>query len=221
MTGEVRWQIEDPSFTNCWSTPTVARTDAGTQILFQVPKQVMGVDPSNGKRLWEAESPLDDATCASIVTDGRRAFLMGSRAGHGLGLRLTDGGVDVLWQKSIRSGIDTPLLIDNRLYWQSNGVFMAADARTGEYLYRERLPSDGDATTFPNVDYSSPVAVGDKIIVFIRNGESFVIQAGNEFELLHHNPAFQEDGSAFSGTPAIGSDDLFVRSANYLYRVTR
>ncbi len=81
LTGEVVWKIEDPAFTNCWSSPTVATTEAGDQILFHVPRQVVAVDPKSGEKLWEMESPLEDSTCGSIVTRDGRAFLMGSRAG--------------------------------------------------------------------------------------------------------------------------------------------
>ncbi len=98
---------------------------------------------------------------------------------------------------------------------------MSADTENGEYVYRERLPQLSNPTTFPNVDYSSPVAVGDHIILFMRNGECFVIKAGQEFDLVQHNPAFEGDDSAFSSTPAISGGDLFVRSYKYLYAISK
>lgn len=41
-TGKIAWSVEDPSFTNCWATPTPVRVDDADQVLFHVPKKVMG-----------------------------------------------------------------------------------------------------------------------------------------------------------------------------------
>jgi len=80
------------------------------------------------------------------------------------------------------------------------------------------LPRLGGLTGgFPNADYSSPIAGGDNIILFTRNGESYVIKPGDKFQLVMHNPAFDGDSSAFSATPAGSDGELFVRSESYLY----
>lgn len=218
--GEKVWSIDDPAFTNCWATPTPYGEDGSQQILFHVPKKVIAVDPVSGEQLWTVDSPLDDATCGSIVTDEGKAFLMGSRAGNALAFDCTpDASEDrVLWKTGLRSGIATPIISGENLYWASGGVFYAASLETGEYVYKKRLPRIGGPTGgFPNANYSSPVAVGENIIQFTRNGESYVIRPGNEFDLVSHNAAFDGDESAFSATPAISDGQLFVRSESFLY----
>ena len=126
-----------------------------------------------------------------------------------------------LWQTRLRSGIGTPIIVGNHMYWTSGGVFYAADLATGDYVYKQRLPRLGGPTGgFPNADYSSPIATGNRIIQFTRNGESYVIEAGDQFQLVAHNPAFADDDSAFSATPAISDGELFVRSESYLYCVS-
>ena len=73
-------------------------------------------------------------------------------------------------------------------------------------------------TSFPNAEYSSPVAFdGNKIVQFTRNGESYVIEAGAEFAVLSHNAPIEGDGAAFSASPAIRDGVLFVRSEGWLY----
>ena len=220
-TGKTAWKIEDPSFTNCWSTPTIATTDSGPQLLFHVPKQVIAVEPATGKKLWTLESPLNDATCGCIVTQDGLAYLMGSRMGRAMALRAGSEGTK-LWSKRMQSSISTPLLLGGNLYWLTGGsVFTAVNTEDGSSAYRERLPIKGAATSFPNSDYSSPVAARDKILLFRRNGESYVIRAGDEFELLGHNPPFDGDDSAFSSTPAVSEGDIFIRSERKLYCIGR
>ncbi len=217
--GSIAWKIEDEAFTNCWSTPTVVPHSSGDQILFAVPGKIVCVDPASGTKNWEHPSPLGESTGASIVTSEGNAYLMGGRPGQAIAIKCGENEASEIWETSIQSAIDTPVLVNGRLYWQSTGVFVVADAKTGEYVYRERLKLFGKGATFPNVDYSSPVAVGNKIVQFMRNGESFIIEAGPEFKLLQHNPGFDGDDSAFSSTPAIEGDQLFVRSYKYLYAI--
>lgn len=221
-TGEKVWSLRDAGFTNCWSTPTIVRGENGDQILFNVPRKIIAVDPATGKKLWETDSPLTDATCASVVHTDGIAYVMGGRAGRAMAFRCGGQGnvsnTNTLWSNNLRAGICTPLIVGKNLYWTSGGIFFAADRKTGEYVYRQRLPRKGRASGgFRSVDYSSPVAAGENIVLFTRFGEGYVIKAGDEFQLVGHNESFADDASWFNGTPAISDGELFVRSEGKLY----
>lgn len=217
VTGDKVWSVEDTSFTNCWSTPAVVNASSGDQILFNVPNQVVAVDPATGDRIWTAKSPLNDSTCGSIVVHENKAWLMGSRMGKAMGLKIGATG-ETIFNVALRSGITTPILVGKNLYWGSGGIFYAANSETGEYVYKERLPRKGGAAQgFGSADYSSPVAIGNRIIFFGRNGEGYVVKAGDSFELMAHNDAFADDSSDFSSTPAISNNDIFIRSGDKLY----
>ncbi|MEZ6073669.1 MAG: PQQ-binding-like beta-propeller repeat protein [Pirellulales bacterium] len=223
-TGKEIWSLQNADFTNGWATPTIVEVNGKEEVLFNVPKRLYALDPTSGRQLWSAESPLDDAACGSVVTSGDVAFIMGSRAGHALAVRC--GGIgdvtatNTVWNKRLQAGICTPLIVGENIYWCTNGIFFAASTSTGEYLYKERLPRLGGATGgFPNADYSSPIALDDRIVQFTRNGESYVIEAGDKFTLIAHNPAFDGDSTSFSATPAASDKELFVRSEGYLYCV--
>jgi len=224
-TGEEVWSIADESFTNAWATPTIVDVGGRQELLFHVPKQLIAVDPGSGKKLWWATSPVADAVCGSIVTSDGIAYVMGGRVGQGMAVRCGGSGnvseTHTIWKRGIRAGITTPVIVGEQMYWASSGVFYSANLADGEYVYRERLPRIGGPTGgFPNSDYSSPVAVDDQIILFTRSGESYVIQAGPEFKVTAHNPAFEGDESAFSATPAISDGELFVRSEAMLYCIS-
>jgi outer membrane protein assembly factor BamB len=226
QTGQERWSITDESFTNAWSTPVVVSTDAGDRILFAVPGQVIAVDPGTGEKVWYAETPIKDAVCASLLVGDGRVYIMGGRNGQGMSIRMggqgdvTDSHVE--WERGIRSGIVTPVASGDQMYWCSGGIFYAANLATGDYVYRQRLPRLGGPTGgFPNADYSSPIAVGNYILQFTRNGESYLIEGGDSFQVVSHNPGFDGDDSSFSSTPAVSDGEVFVRSEKYLYCIAK
>ncbi|MEO1366361.1 MAG: PQQ-binding-like beta-propeller repeat protein, partial [Acidobacteriota bacterium] len=223
-TGRELWSVEDDRFTNSWSTPAVYRGDGVTQVLVHFPFKILGIDPKTGDVVWTATTPLDDATSPSIIVEGDVAYLMGSRAGHAMAVRLGGAGdvseTHTVWRQKVRAGITTPVAVDGALYWGSGGIFMAHSLATGERIYRDRLPrKSGPTGGFPNADYSSPIAVGDRILLFTRNGENYVIEAGDTFQVVAHNPPFEGDASAFSATPAVAGGELFMRSEKFLYKI--
>ena len=224
LTGELLWSVEDPGFTNSWSTPAVYQDGEKTQVLVHFPRKIMGIEPGSGEVLWFAQSPITDATSPSVVIHEGVAYLMGGRNGRAMAVAL-DGRGDVSeshvrWTVDLRASITTPVIGDGAIYWASNGIFMAHSLETGERLYRERLPRIGAPTGgFPNVDYSSPIMVGGHILQFTRNGESYVIAPGDQFKVVAHNAPFEGDATAFSSTPAASDGELFVRSEGYLYSI--
>ena len=90
------------------------------------------------------------------------------------------------------------------------GFFTCHDARTGEEVYGRQRIDVGAAFT------SSPWAYDDKIFVLSEDGDTYVIQAGPEFEIIGRNPL-----NEFSlSTPAIAQNSLFIRTQSKLYRIS-
>jgi outer membrane protein assembly factor BamB len=91
------------------------------------------------------------------------------------------------------------------------GFFAAYDAGDGAVIYSKKRIPKGRAFT------SSPWAYGGKIFCLNEDGNTFVIKAGDEFEILHTNSLSEDDmGMA---TPAIAGDRLLIRTAARLYCV--
>lgn len=90
------------------------------------------------------------------------------------------------------------------------GAYRASD---GEELYtKQRLPQ-GRAFT------SSPWAYDGKVFCLNEDGDTFVVQAGEAFNLLHVNKLQSDDmGMA---TPAIVGDRLLIRTAARLYSIRK
>jgi outer membrane protein assembly factor BamB len=91
------------------------------------------------------------------------------------------------------------------------GFFTAHDARTGAEIYgKQRIDPEAGAFT------ASPWAYNGKIFALSEDGVTYVIRAGNKYELVGRN-ALDEFTLA---TPAIAGNGLIVRTASSLYRIS-
>jgi hypothetical protein len=105
--------------------------------------------------------------------------------------------------------IPSPLAYRDRLYVvQDNGIMAAYESRTGRQVYKARI---GAGATFS----SSPWASNGKIFCLSEDGDTYVIQAGDEYKLLAQNNI----GEMCLATPAIADGSLFLRTMTKLYRI--
>jgi outer membrane protein assembly factor BamB len=221
--GKIAWSIEDETFTNCWSTPILVNTDGREEMVFSMPGKILAVNPQTGEQLWNAKSPINQTVCGSLCEKDGVVFAMGGRAGDAIAVRCGGSG-DVseshtVWTGKLRSGIGTPIIVGDNMYWSSGGIAYAANCETGQYVYKERLPkkeASGAGGRRPAGDYASPVAAGEHVLILTRNGSLYAISAGLEFKLAAQN-VFVGDESLFNATPAISDGNLYVRSENRLY----
>ena len=89
------------------------------------------------------------------------------------------------------------------------GILLCYDARTGQEVYPRQRITAGTLFT------ASPWAYNGKIFVLSEDGDTFVIQAGSEFEVLGRNSL---DEMTLS-TPAVARGSLIIRTATKLYRI--
>ena len=74
--------------------------------------------------------------------------------------------------------------------------------------YKARIGEGGDFT-------SSPWGYNDKIFCLNEEGRTFVIRAGDKYELLDSNDL----GEMALATPALIGDRLILRTENHLYSI--
>ena len=109
------------------------------------------------------------------------------------------------------SSYPTELAYDGGLYiLANNGVLTRLDAKTGEQTYKARIGDGGDFS-------SSPWGYNGKIFCLNEEGKTFVIRAGEKYELLDSND-LQEMALA---TPALVGDRLILRTENHVYSIRR
>jgi outer membrane protein assembly factor BamB len=80
--------------------------------------------------------------------------------------------------------VPSPIVVGDYLYMMNDilSVVTAYEARTGRLLFQGRLGAEKKEGFS-----ASPVAVDGKIFFTNDEGETFVLRAGSEFELLHVN----------------------------------
>lgn len=219
-TGERVWTAESEGKTS-WSTPVLWTNAKRTELVCCSGKLVTSYDPATGAELWKL-GRLDSGFSASPAYDLERIYFGGAapataavlyavRAGAQGDVSLepkTESNEFVAWSvKRAAPGMASPLVVGEQLYIV--GDFLNCyDVRTGERIYRNRLPG---AKSFA----ASPWVVGDKIFATDETGQTFVVQASRDFKLLHVNTLSESD--TFWSTPAVAGRSLLVRGVDYLY----
>ncbi|HEY0431609.1 MAG TPA: hypothetical protein VGC61_07310, partial [Pyrinomonadaceae bacterium] len=117
----------------------------------------------------------------------------------------------IVWSRTGRgSYMPTPLIYKGILYvLANNGLFDAYNLKTGDEVYRQRLPTIGSGFS------ASPVAADGKIYLSNEDGEILVIAAGEKFSHLATNSM----GELLMATPAMSDGVMYVRSATSLFAI--
>jgi outer membrane protein assembly factor BamB/protein tyrosine phosphatase (PTP) superfamily phosphohydrolase (DUF442 family) len=223
-TGETVWKTDRDEIPS-WGTPTVVTTAKGEELVANASNYIRGYDPRTGKELWRlgksskitAPTPIfadDILVVASGRGPERPIFVV--KAGARGDLTLPDGKTSsdaVIWSRTGRgSYMPTPLIYKGILYvLANNGTFDAYKLKTGDEVYRQRLPQVGNGFS------ASPVAADDKIYLPSEDGEILVISAGEKFAHLKTNSM----GELLMATPALSEGVMYIRTAQSLFAVGR
>ena len=222
-TGAELWRVDRDEGTN-WSTPYVWEHDQRTELVTTGTNKVRSYD-LQGTLLWELTgmSSITIPTPFSAfgllyISSGylgdRNRPVFAIRPGASGDISLAGGETSsehIAWfQPQAAPYNPSPILYGDDYYTLlDRGFFTAHDARTGEEVYPRQRIAVGAAFT------SSPWAYNGKIFALSEDGDTYVIRAGREYELLGVN-ALDEFTMA---TPAIAQGSLFIRTASKLYRI--
>jgi len=221
-TGDEIWRVKRDEQSN-WSTPFIWKTGERTEIVTAGTRKFRSYSP-DGKVLWElaGTSPITIAT--PYESDGLLYISSGYvlapkkpiyaiRPGAEGNLTLSDkqkSSKHVAWvQRTAAPYNPTTLVYRDRMYvLYDRGLMACLNAKTGDIIYdKKRL----GATEFT----ASPWANNGKVYCLSESGETYVIPAGDKFEIEHTN-TLEEDDMCMA-TPAVADNRLLVRTLNRLY----
>jgi outer membrane protein assembly factor BamB len=211
-TGRQIWRVNRDEKSN-WATPYVWEHDGKAEIVTNGTGRIRSYD-LDGKLLWE----LGGASSIVIPTPFSKFGLLYVTSGY-VGdqnrpvFALQPGG-KIAWSLPQAGPYNpSPILYGDYYYTLlDRGFFTCHDARTGKEIYgRQRLDPAAAAFT------ASPWAYNGKLFALSEDGDTYVIQAGPEFRVLHKNSL--DDMSM--ATPAIARGSVIVRTASRLYRIGR
>ena len=225
-TGDEIWRTARDEVSS-WASPYVWEHEGRTEIVTSAVNRIRSYD-LDGKLLWEMDGRMSWATIATpfsshglvYVNSGyfrdehRPAYAI--RPGASGDITLQDGEQSneyVAWYQPRAGNYNTSPLIYGDIYYSllDRGFFESYDAVTGEPVYgRQRIRVGASFT-------SSPWAYNGKIFALSEQGDTYVIRAGREFEVMGVNSL--DDLTLAS--PAIAGDRLLIRTRSKVYSIRK
>ncbi|HEY7784116.1 MAG TPA: PQQ-binding-like beta-propeller repeat protein [Pyrinomonadaceae bacterium] len=218
--GREVWRVNRGEITS-WTTPTIYKGKNRTELIANGGRFIRSYDPLTGKEIWRfADGDTQVKMQAPLVAHDLIYITGGYPAGRPM-YAFRPGAVGdislqpgqetnefIAWRSSKGSPYTpTPIIYGDLFYTcADNGVFSAYNAKTGELVYQERIPSSFSA---------SPIAADGKLYLASQDGDVYVVRAGPKFELLATNSM----GEPLMATPAISGNNLIIRSERYIYSV--
>ena len=186
-TGDVIWK-KDRDASVGWGTPVVIDAGDHDELIVNGQQTVQAYDPATGNELWSVRGTTREVIPTPVVGHGL-VFCSSGRAGPTLAIRPGGKGdvttTHVTWSSPRGSPfVPSPIIHGDLLYMINDmqSILTVLDATTGALVYQDRL---GEATR--EGFSASPVAVGDKLFFTNDRGQTFVVEAGRTFKLLHVN----------------------------------
>ncbi|HWB12974.1 MAG TPA: PQQ-binding-like beta-propeller repeat protein [Pirellulales bacterium] len=211
-TGRVVWRVlkdEGGMMGSAFSSPVMATLAGERQLVVQTREKLVGVDPTNGKSLWEQVVPsfrgmniltpvvIDDSIFTSSYQNRSWLFKVAKSEDK--------FQVKETWNNSAQGYMSTPVVIEGHAYLHlQNQRFTCVDLATGERTW----------TSQPFGKYCSLVCQGDRILALDQRGQLLLIKANpKKFELLEERQVSDQETWAHV---AVCGDEVFVRELNAL-----
>lgn len=209
-TGKEKWKVDRGKGVRSYSTPSVVRGPRGDELIVNASERIDAYDPATGKLLWYTGEPNRFPIPVPSSENGVLYASRGYRSGPFMAIRLGGTGdishTHVQWLVPTGAPYVSSLVLYQGLIYMANdaGVASCFDAKTGEKVWQSRTEG---------VFSASPVAGDGKVYLMSETGETIVIKAGREFQVLARNDIDER----LVASPAISGGQLFMRTDNYLF----
>ncbi len=212
QTGKQRWKVDRGSDRVSHSTPVVVRGPKGDELILNSSERIDALDPATGAPLWHASTERQTPIPSAVFRDGVIYMSRGYRNSDVLAIRAGGFGDVSTSQMQWRipngaSYVPSILQYQGLIYLTSEiGVVTCAAAASGQKLWLKRLGG---------IFFASPVAGDGKVYLQSETGETFIIAAGRQPEVLATNNLDER----FLASPAISGRRIFLRSDGTLFVV--
>ena len=235
--GEEVWRVDRDEPSN-WSTPFIWKTDRRFEIVTPGSGKVRSYD-LDGELLWQFDGYRSQAMSGITIAtpyamDGllyissgyvgdkhRPLYAIRPNSSGEIGIdkakgdksenaeKELPGNDSIAWVQPLAAPYNpTTLGYDGQIYvLHDRGFLTSFDARTGAEVYgKQRLARSANFTT-------SPWAYDGKIFCLSEDGDTYVVRAGSDYELLGKNSL----GEMCMATPAMADGRLYIRTISKLY----
>lgn len=202
-----------------WATPYIWKHPGRTEIVTMGPGIAISYD-LEGKELWRiggmSAMPIPSPFAYDgllYLNGGTNKPVMAIKPGASGDLTTEEGAklnAFVAWtQPKAGTYLPTQVAYEGGLYVLSHtGILTRFDAKTGAQTHKARVGEGGEFTT-------SPWAYNGNVFCLNEEGRTFVIRAGEKFEVTGTNDL----GEMALATPAFAGDRLIVRTERHLYSI--
>ena len=201
-----------------WATPLLVNAPSRVELVASGAESVVAYDPRTGRELWRGPGtvghPIPSAVAGAGVVivsagsseRGKRAIAI--RPGSNGDLAGTDA---ILWQRDKNTAyVPSPILHGKYVYLMTDrGLITCLDALTGELLY------EGGRPPVPATFTGSLVAFGDRLLMTSEDGDTFVIKAGPQHEVLRTNSV----GEPVYASLALAGGTIYIRGESHLFAI--
>jgi outer membrane protein assembly factor BamB len=223
--GKTVWKVVRPSDAqyespDSYSTPALVRVAGKLQLVISGGDYVTGHDLETGLELWRMGgfNPHQERfyrTIASSLVVGDSVYTTSTRGKPFIAFRAGGNGditaTNLVWKNDMGSDVPTPTTDGKRIYVVADrGIMACLDAKTGALVWdRQRIE--------PGTYSASPLLADGKLYVTNEDGATTVLQAGDEFKIL----AVNRLNSHTLASPVAAGDQIFLRTADYLYCLSK
>lgn len=196
-----------------WGTPIVINTGERDELIVSSQYRVAAYDPQTGKELWTVRGNTYEVIPTPVVGHGL-LFASSGRAGPTIAIRPGGSGdvttSHVAWSSPRGSPfVPSGIVVGDLLYLINDmqSILTVYEAATGKLVYQDRL-----GVAMREGFSASPVQVNGKVFFTNDEGQTFVVEAGRTFKLLHVN----ELGEQTLASPALVDGTWYWRTATSL-----
>ncbi len=210
-TGNVVWRsLADGGgmYGSAFSSPVIATIGGVEQLLVQTRKELAGVSPEDGRKLWSVEVPAFRGMNILPPTVFGDTVFTSSYGGGSFCYSIQQSGdswtVEKLWKNTVQGYMSSPMVFGEHVYLHlKNRRFTCMDLKTGRQKWSSR----------PYGKYWSSAVQGDRILALDERGKLLLIQpTPDEFTLLDEKDVATNSWAHL----AVVDDMVLVRDLNEL-----
>ena len=211
--GGILWKSQEDA--GAYAAPVLATLGGARQVVATMAKRVIGLDPADGKLLWEFPWVTEyDVNSAEPLIVSENRFVISSGYDHGAALvEVARGGAGLeakqIWfSKSMKAKFNPPVFYQGHVYGLDEGILACMDAETGKRKWKGG-----------RYGYGQVLLASGHLVIVTEDGRVALVKATPE---SHQELAsFQAlDGKTWNN-PALAHGNLLVRNQTELacYRI--
>ncbi len=211
-TGKKVWKTSRDKLHVTWSTPVIAESKGRKELITTANDAVVAYNPATGKELWRGPGVKGNAIATPVIGHGMAFLAAGYPTKYTYAVKLGGTGeMKPVWSYEKGTAyVPSPILYGDYYYVMSDkGLLTCFDAVTGAVKYEGKRPSK------PSSFSGSPVAINGKLLITSEDGDTYIIKAGPEHEILAVNSV----GEPVYASAAIVDGRIYLRGEKHLFAI--